>query len=57
MSYDLTRTELMMGVRYQITKNLNVRADWLQRTEKIENPNAPSETRTQEWRMMYEASF
>ena len=55
MSYDLTRTELMMGVRYQISKTLNVRADWLQRTEKIDETNAT--TRDQEWRMMYEASF
>ena len=54
-SYDLTRTELMMGVRYQISKTLNVRTDWLQRTEKIDSP--ASETRTQEWRMVYEASF
>lgn len=56
-NYDLTRTELLMGARYQITKTLNVRADWLQRTEKIEDPHAPSTTRNQEWRMMYEASF
>jgi hypothetical protein len=51
------RDEFLVGIRYQITKTLNVRGDWSQRTEKIEDPNAPSETRSQEWRMLYEASF
>jgi|GEM_PF-970150 len=56
-SFDVKRDEFLVGIRYQITKTLNVRGDWSQRTEKIEDPNAPSETRSQEWRMLYEASF